>query len=65
MPPVGKFKTATQRGFNSYAAGIKRYGASGSSAATRGTPDMSGYNKRDRENEAKRQAILRRLQGRR
>lgn len=52
-------------GFNSFAAGNKQYGIEGRSNATSGPigPDgMQGYQQRDQEQAAKRQAVLNRMQ---
>jgi len=52
-------------GFNPYAAGDKRYGLSGRSNATSGpigTEGMQGYGQRDQEQNARKAAILQRMQ---
>lgn len=52
-------------GFNAYAAGDKRYGPSGSMAATRGpiSPEgMQGYGQRDKVQNARKAAVLGRMQ---
>lgn len=49
-------------GFNSYAAGNKRYGAGGSSAPTMGPVDPAGHRERDLKLNARRNAILARIQ---
>lgn len=46
---------------NKYAAGIKRYGASGRIGPNIGKPDRVGYRKRDRKAQAKRDAMLKRM----
>lgn len=49
-------------GFNPYAAGAKRYGPAGVAGPTHGTPNMAGYAERDQKVQARRNAILKRLQ---
>lgn len=52
-------------GFNPYAAGDKRYGLSGRANATAGPVSrqgQQGYDQRGREQAARRQAVLSRLQ---
>lgn len=52
-------------GFNPYAAGRKQYGLSGRAAATSGpvsTEGQRGYDQRDTQQRARRQAVLQRMQ---
>lgn len=50
-------------GFQPYSAGPKRYGQSGLQTPNLGpTSDMLGYAKRDREAQAKRNLVLKRMQ---
>ena len=52
-------------GFNPYAAGDKRYGLEGRANATSGpisTQGMQGYGQRDQQQNARKQAVLQRLQ---
>lgn len=53
-------------GFNPYAAGPKSYGIEGRPAATQGPLNSStaqrGYDQRDREQQARKQAVLQRMQ---
>lgn len=52
-------------GFNPYAAGAKRYGLSGSRTATQGpvsAEGMDGYGQRDRLQNARKSAVLGRMQ---
>jgi hypothetical protein len=51
-----------QPGFNSYAAGVKRYGPNASSAATSGPVDPSGYIDREARNRLKKQVYLKWIQ---
>lgn len=54
-----------QDGFNPYAAGDKHYGLSGRTAATAGpvsAQGQQGYDKRDMEQRARKQAVLQRMQ---
>lgn len=50
-------------GFNKYAAGAKRYGASGRSAPNVGASDKAGYAARDQRIAARKKALLLRAQG--
>lgn len=50
-------------GFNSYAAGNKQYGAGRSMPNIGPVMNTLGYSQRDNEAEARKNAILRRLQG--
>jgi hypothetical protein len=49
-------------GFNPYAAGQKRYGGGASSAANVGPVNPAGYAERDAKLNARRQAVLARIQ---
>jgi len=52
-------------GFNPYAAGAKQYGPSGGTQATMGpvsSEGMQGYQQRDQEQRARREAVLKRMQ---
>lgn len=53
----------SQQGFNSYAAGDKRYGLSQRRGPNTGMSlDRSGYAKRDQKIEARRQSMLEKMQ---
>ena len=59
-----KYLQGASAGFQKYSAGSKRYGASGRDAPNIGPVGASGaagYAERDRLNQAKRNAMLRRL----
>jgi len=56
------YMQGARQGFNPYAAGQKRYGASARSAPNVGpTGSPEGYDMRERKNNAKRNAMLRRM----
>lgn len=61
-PNVGPNANARATGFNAFAAGDKRYGASGASAPNIGpTANLVGYRERDLQANARKNAILRRM----
>lgn len=51
-------------GFNGYAAGVKRYGAGRRGPNQGAAKDKTGYGERDRRNEARKNALLRWVGGR-
>lgn len=51
------------KGFNSYAAGIKHYGAGRSMPNIGPVKNKQGYDERDNKAKARKSAILRRLRG--
>lgn len=51
------------RGFNTYSAGVKRYGAGRTMPNIGPVMNLKGYKERDNQAQAKKNAILRRLKG--
>ena len=61
-PNIGPFANARATGFNAFAVGDKRYGASGRLAPNIGpTSSPEGYKTRDLEAAARKAAIIRRM----